>query len=83
MKRISRMSKNNYSNFIPLNNRHIIRFPLESLLTNILNIPCIGTNSNGYNNELNIGDLYLCSSIDIPILNENHYYIAIYIDFIL
>ncbi len=40
---------NNYSNFTPLNNRHIIRFPLESLLTNILNIPRSGTSSNEYN----------------------------------
>ena len=31
----------NYSNFSRFNNSHIIRFPLESLLTNILNIPLI------------------------------------------
>lgn len=32
-------------------------------------------------NKLNIGDLYLCSSIEVPVLNDN--FIAIYIDFIL
>jgi hypothetical protein len=32
---------------------------------------------------LNEGDLYLCSYLEIPILNENDNYIAIYIDFVL
>jgi hypothetical protein len=32
-------------------------------------------------NEMNVGDLYLCSSIEVPVLNEHC--IAIYIDFVL
>lgn len=35
------------------------------------------------NIKMNEGDLYLCPSLDIPILNENNNYIAIYIDFVL